>query len=109
MLWAFWCGNLTVFCLLYVGLWLVTVALLPHGDGRSHARLVDPAIDRLTRRTDRSANRVLGRLADTGSRWGPTGVRESDTPGLAECARRFEEAIEKIRLSHHGSRRRVQR
>ena len=60
--------------------------------------------DRLPGRPDRIANRVLGRLTETGPRCGRTGVRESDIPGLEGYARQFEEAIEKIRLSHQGFR-----
>jgi hypothetical protein len=109
MLWTISCGCLTAFCVLYAGLLIAAAALWRRDDGRSPAGVVDPGIDRLPGRPDRTANRVLGRLTQIGPGCGPTGVRESDFPGLERSGRQFEEALEKIRLSHQGSRRRGER
>jgi hypothetical protein len=104
MAWTLSCDGFTGFCLLYLGVLFVVVVLWPRGDGRSPTGVVDRGIDRLPGRPDRIADRVLGRLTETGPRCGRTGVRESDIPGLEGYARQFEEAIEKIRLSHQGFR-----
>ena len=118
MAWTISCDSFTGFCLLfdaftclyllYIGV-LFVVVLWPRGDGRPPTGVVDRGIDRLPGRPDRIANRVLGRLTETGPRCGRTGARESDIPGLEGYARQFEEAIEKIRLSHQGSRGRGER
>jgi hypothetical protein len=104
MAWTISCDAFTGFCLLDIGLWFLVVLLWPRGDGRSPTGVVDRGIDRLPGRPDRIAKEVLGRLTKTGPRCGRTGVRESDIPGLEGYARQFEEAIEKIRLSHQGFR-----
>jgi hypothetical protein len=117
MAWTISCDAFTGFCLLYIFTCvcllyfgsLFVAALWPRGDGRSPAGVVDRGIDRLPGRPDRIANRVLGRLTETGPRCGPTGVRESDIPGLEGYARQFEEAIEQIRLSHQGFQGRGER
>jgi hypothetical protein len=74
-------------------------------NGRPPNGVVERDVGRLPGRPDRIANRALGRLTETGPRCGRTGVRESDIPGLEAHARRFEEAIEKIRLRRQDSRR----
>jgi hypothetical protein len=98
------CDGFTGFCLLYIGVLFVVLVLWPRGEGRSPTGVVDRGIDRLPGRPDRIANRVLGRLTETGPRCGRTGARESDIPGLEGYPRQFEEAIERIRLSHQGFR-----
>jgi len=109
MAWTISCGCLTGFCWLYAGLWLVAAVLWQRGDERFSAGVVDPGTDRLPGRPDGAANRVLGRLTEIGPGCGPTGVREWDLAGLQRYGRQFEEAMEKIRLSHQGSRRRGER
>jgi hypothetical protein len=106
MLWTISCGCLTTFGLLYAGLVIVAAALWRRDDGRSPAGVVDPGIDGLLGRSDRTANRVLGRLTQIAPGCGPTCVREWNSPGLERYGRQFEEALEKIRLRHQGSRRR---
>jgi hypothetical protein len=126
------CDSFTWFILLSVGLMFVAVLLTrgngrpptgvaerigiglrssatSGGNGRPPTGVIERGVGRLPGRPDRIANRVLGRLTETGSRCGPTGVRESDIPGLEGYARQFEEAIEQIRLSHQGSRGRGER
>ena len=119
MAWTISCDAFTGFCLLfdaftclclfYIGLLFVVAVPWPFGDGRPPTGAVDGDIDRLPGRPDRIANRVLGRLIETGPRCGRTGARESDILRLEGYARQFEEVIEKIRLSHQGFRRRGER
>jgi hypothetical protein len=97
------CDAFTYIYLLSFGL-LFVAALWMRGDGRPPTGLVEGGGGRLPERPDRVANRVPGRLTETGPRRGRTGVRESDIPGLEGSAREFEEAIERIRLSHQDFR-----
>jgi hypothetical protein len=145
MAWTISCDSFTWLCLLSFGL-LFVEALRTRGNGRSPTGVVERGVDRPTARPDRIADRVPGRLTETGPGCGRTRVRESDTdqkdplhrlggvggrrrtpatqvdptgvglipdpydiPSLQRYARRFEEAIEKIRLSRQGLRRRGDR
>jgi hypothetical protein len=123
------CDAFTWFLLLSVGLVLVA-ARLTRGNGRppngfierignglrSSATsggnvcpptgVIERGVDRVPGRPDRIANRALGPLTETGACCGRPGVREAEIPGLEGYARQFEEAIEKIRLSQQGLRRR---
>jgi hypothetical protein len=72
---------------------------------RPFSLCVERGTDRLPARPDRIADRVLGRLTETGPGCGRTRGREYDIPSLEAYAQRFEEAIEKIRLGRQDSRR----
>jgi hypothetical protein len=127
-----WCDAFTWFLLLSVGLMFVAARLTrgnsrsPTGvverignglrssatsdcHGRSLASVAERGVGHLPGRPDRIRNRVLGLLTETAPRCRRTGVRESDIPSLEAYARQFDEAIEKIRLSHQGFRRRGER
>jgi hypothetical protein len=104
MAWTISCNTFTWFCLLSFGL-LFVAALWARGNGRPPAGVVERGIDRLPARSDRIADRVLGRLTETGPGCGRTRGREYDIPSLEAYAQRFEEAIEKIRLRRQDSRR----
>jgi hypothetical protein len=93
----------TYFALLSFGL-LFVAALWTRGNGRPPTGVVERGVGRLPARPDRIADRVLGRLTETGPGCGRTHVRESDIPSLQRYAQRFEEAIEKIRLRRQGLR-----
>jgi RND family efflux transporter MFP subunit len=97
------CEAFAWFYLLAVGL-IFVAARLTRGNSRSATGVALRGVARLPAWPDRIANRVAGRLTQTGPRCGRTGVRESDIPGLDGYARQFEEAIEKIRLRHQGIR-----
>jgi hypothetical protein len=104
MAWTMSCGTFTWCSLLYFGL-LFGAALWARGNGRAPTGVVERGIDRLPARPDRIADRVLGRLTETGPGCGRTRGREYDIPSLEAYAQRFEEAIEKIRLRRQDSRR----
>jgi hypothetical protein len=108
MAWTISCDSFNWLCLLSVGL-LFVEALRTRGNGRSPTGVVERGVDRLPARPDRIADRVLGRLTETGPGCGRTRVRESDIPSLERYAQRFEEAIEEIRLRRQGLRRRGDR
>jgi hypothetical protein len=108
MAWTISCDAFACFSLLSFGL-LFVAALWARGNGRPPTGVVERGVGRLPARPDRIADRVLGRLTETGPGCGRTRVRESDIPGLERYAQRFEEAIEKIRLSRQGLRRRGDR
>jgi hypothetical protein len=121
------CDAFTWFLLLSVGLVLVA-ARLTRGNGRppngaierignglrSSATsggngcpptgVIEQGVGRVPGRPDRIANRALGPLTETGTCCGRPNVREAEIPGLERYARKFEEAIEKIRLSQQGVR-----
>jgi hypothetical protein len=75
-------------------------------NGRPDAGAVEWGVGHLLGRPDQIANQALGPLTETGARCSRPGVREAEIPGLERSARQFEEAIEKIRLSQQGPRRR---
>src|SRR4051794_26837657 len=104
MAWTIGCDSFTWFTLLSFGLLLVA-ALCTRGDGRSPTGVIERGVDRLPARPDRIADRVLGRVTETGPGCGRTCSRESDLPGLEAYAQQFEEAIEKIRLRRQDFRR----
>ena len=95
------CDAFTWFYLLSVGL-IFVAARLTCGNSRSHTGVALRGVGRLPVWPDRIANRVPGRLTQTGPRCGRTGAREPDIPGLEGYARQFEEAIEKISLSRRN-------
>jgi hypothetical protein len=105
MAWTIGCDSFTCFVLLSFGL-LFVAALWTRGNGRPPTSVVERGVGRLPARPDRIADRVPGCLTETGPGCGRTRVRESDIPSLERYARRFEEAIEKIRLRRQGLRRR---
>jgi hypothetical protein len=104
MAWTTSCDAFIWSYLLFVGL-LFVVALWTRGDDRSPTDVVERGVDRPPARPDRIADRVLGRLTETGPGCGHTRGWESDLSGLEAYARQFEEAIEKIRLRRQDFRR----
>jgi hypothetical protein len=104
MAWTMSCDTFTWCSLLSIGL-LFVAALWARGNGRPPTGVVERGIDRLPGRPDRIADRVPGRLTETGPGCGRTRGREDDIPSLEAYAQRFEEAIEKIRLGRQDSRR----
>ncbi len=108
MAWTISCDTFTWFYLLSFGLLFVAAKSIG-GNDQSPTSAVERGLDRLPARADRIADRVFGRLTETGPGCGRTRVRETDIPGLEAYARQFEEAIEKIRLSHPGFRGRGER
>jgi hypothetical protein len=104
MAWTISCDAFIWSYLLSVGL-LFVAALWTRGDDRSPTDVVERGVDRLPARPDRIADRVLGRLTETGPGCGHTRGWESDVSGLEAYARHFEEAIEKIRLRRQDFRR----
>jgi hypothetical protein len=99
------CDAFTCFSLLSFGL-LFVAARWTRGNGRSPTGVVERGVDCLPARPDRIADRVPGRLTESGPDCGRTRVREADIPSLEAYAQQFEEAIEKIRLRRPGLRRR---
>jgi hypothetical protein len=78
----------------------------PGGDGCPNAGVIEWGVGCLLGRSEQIANPALGPLTETGVRCSRPGIREVEIPGLERSARQFEEAIEKIRLSQPGPRRR---
>jgi hypothetical protein len=103
MAWTTSCSTFTWFVLLFFGL-LLLAALGTRGNGHSPTDVVERGVDRPPARPDRTEDRVLSRFTELRPGCGRTRVRESDIPGLEECANRFEEAIERIRLRRQGLR-----
>jgi hypothetical protein len=95
---AFTCFYLLSFALLFVA------ARCVRNNDRSPTGVAERGAGRLPERPDRIADGVHGRLTETGPRWEPTCVRESDINRLEGYARQFEEAIENIRLSRQDLR-----
>jgi hypothetical protein len=103
MAWTTSCNTFTWFVLLFFG-FLVVAALGTRGNGHSPTDVVERGVDRPLVLPDRTEDRVPSRLTELRPAWVRTSVRESDLPGLEECAQRFEEAIERIRLRRQGLR-----
>jgi hypothetical protein len=96
MEWTIPCDGFSCFSLLSFGL-LFVAALWTRGSSPPPTGVVERRADRPPARPDRIADRVPGRLAQTGPDRGPPPDRQSEVPDLEAYARQFEEAIEKIR------------
>jgi hypothetical protein len=103
MAWTTSCNTFLWFFLLFFGL-LIVAALGTHANRRSATDVLERGVDHRPARPVRTAFRVASRLTELRPGGGRTGVRESDIPDLEECAQRFEEAIERIRLRRQGLR-----
>jgi hypothetical protein len=97
------CDAFTYFYLLLFGLVFVA-ALCIRRDGRAPTCVDVRGVGRLPARLCRIENGSSVRLTRLNS--GRTRVRGLDNSALGAYARQFEEAIESIRLSSMGSRRR---
>jgi hypothetical protein len=103
MAWTTSCSTFTWFFLLFFGL-LFVAALGTRGNGRSATDVLKLGVDRPPALPVRTEVRVPSRFTELRPGCGRTGVRESEIPDLEECAQRFEEAIERIRVRRQGLR-----
>jgi hypothetical protein len=103
MAWTTSCNTFTWLLLLFFGLMFVA-ALGTHANRRSATDVLERRVDHPPARPVRTEDRVPSRFTDLRPGCGRTRVREFDIPDLEECAHRFEEAIERIRLRRQGPR-----
>jgi hypothetical protein len=103
MAWTTSCNTFFWFFLLFFGL-LVVATLGTNANRRSATDVLERSVDPPLARPVRTEDRVPSRFIELRPGCGRTRVRESDIPGLEECAHRFEEAIERIRLRRQGLR-----
>jgi hypothetical protein len=103
MAWTTTCNTFPWLFLLFFGL-LFVAALGTTANRRSATDVLERRVDRPAARPVRTEDRVSSRLTELRPGCGHTRVRESDIPDLEECAHRFEEAIERIRLRRQGLR-----